>query len=74
MQILTTDQQVLSLTIVYFQTLKPKELSPLKLTNSQVFLEQSVDRLYKGSRPTTQSVDMQNTPLFQLAEVVCEKS
>lgn len=56
-----------------FSALKTQELSPLKLTNSQVFLEQSVDRLYKGSRPTTQSVDMQNTPLFQLAEVVCEK-
>lgn len=56
-----------------FSALKSQELSPLKLTNSQVLLEQSVDRLYRGSRPATQSMDIQNTPLFKLAEVVCER-
>jgi uncharacterized protein YoxC len=62
-----------------FSAIKTQELFPLhgqndkKTKNSQVFIEQSVDRLYRGSRPQTQSIDLQKTALFQLAEVVCEK-
>lgn len=55
-----------------FSALKSQELSPLKLNSNLIQLEQSVDRLYRGSRPTNKSIDLQNTPLFQLAEVISE--
>lgn len=64
-----------------FSSLRNQELIPLgmpnefkkKNNNNLVFLEQSVDRLYRGSRPQTQSIDLQKTALFQLADVICEK-
>ena len=56
-----------------FLALKSQELSPLKINSAQLFLEQSVDRLYRGSRVTAKSIEFKNNPLFELAEVVSEK-
>lgn len=62
-----------------FSAIKTQELFPIQPDKkprgqvNQVFIEQSVDRLYRGSRPQTQSIDLQKTAFFQLADVVCDK-
>ena len=48
------------------------EISPLKVTSSNLLIEQSVERLYRGSRPAHQYSNSHNTALFKLAEVKCE--
>ena len=68
-------------TVNFFNSVRTQEVIPAGLrserkknsANNLMLLEQSVDRLYRGSRPQTQGIDMQKSALFQLAEVVCEK-
>lgn len=65
----------------FFNTVRTQEVIPAGMpserkknsSNNLMLLEQSVDRLYRGSRPQTQAIDLQKSALFQLADVVCEK-